>query len=80
MSKKLDATIVLTASVIAGLEAARTLAKFDSRAKSVVITFERLKTKMRPLLLDEVEKISKEDEGFDDFSNSKTDWIEGGRR
>jgi len=79
MSKKLDATIVLAASVIAGLDAARVLVELDHRAKSIVTTLERLKTRMQPLLRDEATKLCKENEESDDFTNSKTDWIEGRR-
>ena len=77
--EKLNATIVMAAGVLNALDAAKLLAKLDPCADRFVSNLQRLKEKLVPLLQEESAKILKEEEEFDDFSNSKTDWIEGRR-
>jgi hypothetical protein len=77
--EKLNATIVMAAGVLNALDAAKLLTKLDPRADRFVSNLQRLKEKLVPLLQEESAKILKEEEEFDDFSNSKTDWIEGRR-
>jgi len=77
--EKLNATIVMAAGVLNALDAAKLLAKLDPRADRFVSNLQRLKEKLVPLLQEESAKILKEEEEFNDFSNSKTDWIEGRR-
>ena len=77
--EKLNATIVMAAGVLNALDAAKLLAKHDPRADRFVSNLQRLKEKLVPLLQEESAKILKEEEEFDDFTNSKTDWIEGRR-
>ncbi len=79
MSKKLDATIVLGHCIITALKAAKELQKHDKRAKQLVEGLSRIKANMMPIIQEESDKISKEEEEFNSFSNSKSDWIEGRR-
>ena len=73
MSKKLDATIVLGHCIITALKAAKELQKHDKRAKQLVEGLSRIKANMMPIIQEESDKISKEEEEFNSFSNSKSE-------
>jgi uncharacterized phage infection (PIP) family protein YhgE len=79
MSEKLDAVLTLTAGVVSALNAAKELQKHDPRAKQLVTGLQRIKNKALPIIQEEADRLSKEDEEFNSFSNSKSDWIEGRR-
>ena len=79
MSNKMDATIVLSHAIITAIEAAKALKKHDKRGKQLLEALHRVKAKAWPILQEEAQKHFKEEEEFNSFSNSKTDWIEGRR-
>ena len=79
MSKKLDATIVLSHAILTAIEAAKALKKHDKRGKQLLEALLRVKANAWPIIQEEAEKLSKEEEEFNSFSNSKSDWIEGRR-
>ena len=79
MSKKLDATIVLGHAIITAVDAAKALKKHDKRGKQLLEALLRVKANAWPIIQEEAEKLSKEEEEFNSFSNSKSDWIEGRR-
>tara|TARA_Y100000593_G_scaffold5140_1_gene10085 strand:- start:140 stop:379 length:240 start_codon:yes stop_codon:yes gene_type:complete len=79
MSKKLDATIVLGHAILTAIEAAKALKKHDKRGKQLLEALLRVKANAWPIIQEEAEKLSKEEEEFNSFSNSKSDWIEGRR-
>tara|TARA_R100001594_G_scaffold100824_1_gene135438 strand:+ start:583 stop:825 length:243 start_codon:yes stop_codon:yes gene_type:complete len=77
--EKLDATIVLGHAIITAVNAAKALKKHDKRGKQLLEALLRVKANAWPIIQEEAEKLSKEDEEFNSFSNSKSDWIEGRR-
>ena len=77
--KKFNATVILAAGVLSALDAAKELACHDARGSRFVTSLQRLKEKLIPLIQEESAKLIKEEEEFSDFSNSKTNWIEGER-
>ena len=79
MSKKLDATIVLGHAILTAIDAAKALKKHDKRGKQLLEALLRVKANAWPIIQEEAEKLSKEEEEFNSFSNSKSDWIEGRR-
>jgi hypothetical protein len=77
--EKLNAAIALAAGILNALDAAKKLAEYDDRSMRFVTSLQGLKKFLIPLLQEESSKLLKEDEEFDDFSTSKTNWIEGRR-